>query len=296
MNLNILVGPIVGSIIGYCTNYIAVKMLFRPLRPVKIGNYTLPFTPGIIPKGKKRLSKAIGNAVGGTLLTDETLKDALLSEEMKEKVQNDVVAFWEKQKQNTTTVKEKATEYIEQEKYDLIIDNVENVITDKILEKLNEMDIGEIIAREGMKAIKQKMSGSFLGMMINDSLIESMSVPVAEAINEYIKENGQVIVYGKVSEECDKLSDTQIKDVINMMEPIDVIDVFMKGYKGFVENELSKVIAKIDIAAIIEKKVDEMDVMDLEELIMSVMKKELGAIVNLGAVIGFVIGIINVFF
>ena len=50
--LEIIAGPAIGAVIGYCTNYIAVKMLFRPLKPIKIGNRTLPFTPGIIPKGQ----------------------------------------------------------------------------------------------------------------------------------------------------------------------------------------------------------------------------------------------------
>jgi uncharacterized membrane protein YheB (UPF0754 family) len=296
MNINVLAGPIIGSVIGYCTNYVAVKMLFRPLRPIKIGNYTLPFTPGIIPKGKKRLAKAIGNAVGGTLLTDEALKAALLSEEMKDKVQKDAKDFWEKQRQNETTVKETALRYVKEEEYDTTLENAENLITDKIVEKLSEMDVGEIIAREGIKAIKQKISGSFLGMIVNDSIIESMSAPVVEAINDYVNENGQVIVYGKVSEECDKFSNSQIKNVLQVVDSVDAVKVFMKCYNSFVENELGKVIAKIDIAAIIENKIDEMDVLELEELILSVIKKELGAVVNLGAVIGFVIGIINIFF
>lgn len=296
MNISIIVEPLVGAIIGYCTNYIAVKMLFRPLRPIKIGSYTLPFTPGIIPKGKKRLGKAIGVAVGGTLLTDEALKAALLSEEMKEKVRNDAYLFWEKQKQNETTIKEKTLQYINQEQYDTTIEKAENIITDKIVEKLNEMSIGEIIAREGIKAIKQKVSGSFLGMMVNDSLIESMSAPVVDAINEYINENGEVIVYGKVSEELEQFSNSPIKNVLNITESFDVIHIFMKCYDSFVQNELGKVVAKIDIASIIETKIDEMDVLELEELIMSVMKKELGAVVNLGAIIGLALGMINVFF
>ena len=39
-----------------------------------------------------------------------------------------------------------------------------------------------------------------------------------------------------------------------------------------------------------------MDVLEIEELVLSVMKKELDTIVNLGALIGFVIGIVNIFF
>ena len=67
--IQILAGPVIGAVIGYFTNYIAVKMMFRPLKPIKFKNYTLPFTPGIIPKGKDRLAKALGEAVGENLLT-----------------------------------------------------------------------------------------------------------------------------------------------------------------------------------------------------------------------------------
>ena len=70
--IEILAGPVIGAVIGYFTNYIAVKMLFRPLKPVKIGGRTLPFTPGIIPKGKPRLAKALGKAEGENSLPEKT--------------------------------------------------------------------------------------------------------------------------------------------------------------------------------------------------------------------------------
>ena len=38
-----------------------------------------------------------------------------------------------------------------------------------------------------------------------------------------------------------------------------------------------------------------MDVLEAEELLLSVMKKELNAIVNLGALIGFILGIVMIF-
>ena len=52
MDLTIIAGPLIGAVIGYFTNYLAVKMLFRPRREIKIGSKTLPFTPGVIPKRK----------------------------------------------------------------------------------------------------------------------------------------------------------------------------------------------------------------------------------------------------
>lgn len=296
MDIHLLSGPIIGGIIGYITNYIAVKMLFRPLKPIKIGNYTLPFTPGIIPKGKKRLSKAIGNAVGQNLLTQETLKTTLLSGEMKSKVLKDIKALLEKQTQNTTTIKEKVLEYVEQDEFETVLENTENFLTDKILQKLEDMNVGEIVAREGIKVLKQKIETSFLKMMVNDSLIESLSAPMVEAINTYMEENGQVIIYSKVSEECEKFTELQIRELMEHISCVDAISICMKVYERLVENELEKFVSKLNIAEIIEHKVNEMDELELEELILTIMKKELGAVVNLGAVIGFLLGIINIFF
>ena len=55
-------------------------------------------------------------------------------------------------------------------------------------------------------------------------------------------------------------------------------------------------ISKIHISEIVESKVKAMDVLELEKLLLSIMKKELNAVVNLGAVIGFVIGCVNLLF
>ena len=53
--LKYLARPLVGAVIGYFTNFIAVKMLFFPKREIRVFGKRLPFTPGAIPKGKERL-------------------------------------------------------------------------------------------------------------------------------------------------------------------------------------------------------------------------------------------------
>ena len=50
--MNIIIPIIVGSVIGYATNWLAIKMLFRPLREKRLLGVRLPFTPGLIPKEK----------------------------------------------------------------------------------------------------------------------------------------------------------------------------------------------------------------------------------------------------
>jgi uncharacterized membrane protein YheB (UPF0754 family) len=66
--------PVLGAIIGYFTNDIAIKMLFRPYRTVYLFGKEVPFTPGLIPRNQERLAKNISNTIMGSLLTPEELQ------------------------------------------------------------------------------------------------------------------------------------------------------------------------------------------------------------------------------
>ena len=67
--------PVVGGVIGYFTNDIAIKMLFRPYRTLYIGGRQVPFTPGLIPRNQERLAKRIADTIMGSLLTPEELQN-----------------------------------------------------------------------------------------------------------------------------------------------------------------------------------------------------------------------------
>lgn len=64
-----LIPPLLGAVIGYVTNYIAIRMLFRPLKPWKLFGLRLPLTPGIIPSKRGELARKMGEMVGDHLLT-----------------------------------------------------------------------------------------------------------------------------------------------------------------------------------------------------------------------------------
>ena len=67
--------PVVGGIIGYFTNDIAIRMLFRPYRALYVAGRRLPFTPGLIPRNQERLAKRISDTIMGSLLTPEELQN-----------------------------------------------------------------------------------------------------------------------------------------------------------------------------------------------------------------------------
>lgn len=293
--IQVLSGPVVGAVIGYCTNYIAVKMLFRPLKPVKIGDYTLPFTPGIIPKGKDRLARALGKAVGEELLTQKDMEEALLADEMKQMVRESVAVGIE---QDHDKIKQHMENWMSKEK----VEEWNGWLTDKMCEKivggLQKMQIGEMIAREGGRIIREKTEGTFLSMMINDNLIQSIAKPVGEEADKYLEAHGAEKIKPIVEEEVHHLEECTAKEVLQGLgtDAKQVGKLAETMYEEIVKRKGEEIIAKIHVAEIVEKKVQEMDVLDLEKLLLSIMKKELNAIVNLGAVIGFVIGCVNLFF
>lgn len=69
--------PVVGAVIGYVTNDIAIRMLFRPLRPWRVLGIRVPLTPGVIPAGRHEFATTIGSMVGTHLVTGEDVGRAL---------------------------------------------------------------------------------------------------------------------------------------------------------------------------------------------------------------------------
>ena len=62
-----------------------------------------------------------------------------------------------------------------------------------------------------------------------------------------------------------------------------------------IDDHAASLVGCIDVRGIVEAKNNEMNVRELEELVLSVMKNELQTVVNLGAVIGAIIGAVNIF-
>ena len=69
--------PLLGAIIGYVTNRIAIKMLFRPLNPKRFLGVRVPLTPGVIPRNRFDLAHNIGRMVSEQLLSPQALREQL---------------------------------------------------------------------------------------------------------------------------------------------------------------------------------------------------------------------------
>lgn len=68
--------PFISALIGWLTNYVAVKMLFHPRVPI---NFLGIKIQGVFPKRHKMFAEKIGNVVGGELFSFDDIKDKLIS-------------------------------------------------------------------------------------------------------------------------------------------------------------------------------------------------------------------------
>jgi hypothetical protein len=80
--------PALGAVIGYVTNDIAIRMLFRPLTEKRILGIRVPLTPGIIPKQRHALAESIGRMVSEHLITEDAVKEHLQAESFRSGLQN----------------------------------------------------------------------------------------------------------------------------------------------------------------------------------------------------------------
>ena len=80
--------PITGAFIGYLTNHIAIKMLFRPLNPWKVMGIKVPMTPGVIPSKRVDLARNFGEVVGEHLLTSKEIGKGLQNEVFQDHLYN----------------------------------------------------------------------------------------------------------------------------------------------------------------------------------------------------------------
>lgn len=75
--ITILILTVIGGLIGWITNILAIKLLFRPITPIRIPILNFEIL-GLIPKRKKEIATNIGEVISNELLSmDDILEQAL---------------------------------------------------------------------------------------------------------------------------------------------------------------------------------------------------------------------------
>lgn len=153
MIMSILIMTFVGGLIGYMTNVIAVKMLFRPLNPIKIPLIGFEIQ-GLVPKRQNEIAISIGQTVADELVSVEELMDKLIEE-------SDKTAFIEMAKAKIVQMAEEnmppmvpsmfkgvITKYIE-DAVDKNGESVMNELSEKLIHQATtRIDIADMVAEK----------------------------------------------------------------------------------------------------------------------------------------------------
>ena len=323
METTYFIAPLLGGLIGYITNDIAIRMLFRPHKAKYLFSIHIPFTPGIIPKEKGRIAEAIGGVISENLMNNEVLEKYLLSDEMIGKVRSAVEEFISIQQQNQESVARFLGHYLSKDEIDSIAQNINQSITKQTYEKLADSSVGDKVAHIAIDHVAQKltidgaqellsgiggalgglkgMAAGLFGGNIVAKFLGMLREPaehfLAKNINTMLRDNGEEIVSNMIGGEVDHFLDKPVCKLLEGHEEqlAQTVDTIESIYRSIITEHLSKILESIDISKIVRERINEMDVNETEKLIFQVMDKELKAIVWLGALLGLLMGCINCF-
>ncbi len=296
------IGPVVGAAIGYFTNYIALRMLFRPHQAKYFMGIHIPFTPGIIPKEKHRIAASIGKAVSENLMNREVLEKSLLSDEMLSKVGSAIDEFVTTQSGNDETIEQFARHYLTNDDINAMRTDVSNGIVKMITSKLQDGALGDKIAHMATEHALEKTRNSLAGRFGADMLVQAVAQPIekimAKHINEILQNNSQQMIQSLVTEESNHLMGLTMRELMtdHAEQVAQIKGGILNAYRVIITEHLPRILQDIDISTIIEQRINEMDMEEAEAIILDVMKKELRAIVWLGALLGSIMGTINALF
>lgn len=152
-----IIGALIGAVIGYITNWLAIKMLFRPREAKYIFGMKLPFTPGLIPKEKSRIANKVGETVGTHLLNSDSLSKALKDDKIKAKF-NEVAKEKINQIINSNSTLENSLKNTLGENYYALKGNMIDNIAKTILESIQEEEFKNKVKFYIVDSIKERLN------------------------------------------------------------------------------------------------------------------------------------------
>lgn len=258
-----IIPMIVGGIIGYATNWLAIKMLFRPHYEKKIMGIKIPFTPGLIPKEKARIAKNIGETVGEYLLSPETIAETLSSEKT-----NKGIKLWIQDKANKLRDSEKSVKDILLdifgEKYKEIIEKIKDVFSDYLMTEIRSEKVQDKI----MDLIKTKI--------YHEDIYDKIKNNLEKILNKSLEsEELEGLIHDKLKDEFNKLSKDErlIKSVLPVRTNMEIDRYLNENIEG-IGNHIRDIVNAPDIQDKLKDSISNMVEQNVSRLITSFIPLE----------------------
>jgi uncharacterized membrane protein YheB (UPF0754 family) len=176
------------------------------------------------------------------------------------------------------------------------VDEIEQKLTGILCAKIIEAELGyavvDSVVGNRMDFITQN---KLFSMLIDDNAQGAIRDKLAEKVNEIIAEKAPDASAAIVSHYRGELLDARLCDLYARYQDREesIINSVVEAYTSLLGDNLGRLLKAINIQQIVVDKINGLDPAELEKVIFGVMKHELRAIVYLGALLGCIMGFVN---
>jgi hypothetical protein len=174
MNIALIAIPVISAFIGWITNWVAIKMLFHPVKPVKILGVTFQ---GIFPKRQAQFAGKLGNMVSKELLSFEDIQAAVTNPENLKSLMPKL---------------DQAVDHFLREKLSTAMPMLSMFMGDKTIEKI------KAVLTEEIQLLFPEMINHYIGSIKNQLDLEKI---VTEKVSQFSSEKLESILYQIMAKE-----------------------------------------------------------------------------------------------
>jgi uncharacterized membrane protein YheB (UPF0754 family) len=284
-----LIPPVVGAVIGYITNAVAIKMLFRPLTEIRVFGFRLPFTPGILPRQRHKLAENIGAIVEGQLLTPEILIARLRQEDLRESLKTLIAGYTEQVLNPGSGIALKFLEIAERE-YPRLLEALIAFLKQPEVHRRMEIH-GRVFLNNAILRLNVLQRFFLSAGQFESTLHDRMP----EIIDDLIGQVEDILREPRTREGIvRRLAQTLFAADSGKKERFDAY--LRDKLLGFAEEHSAALLQTLNIKALVSNRVDSLDMAQVEHIILDVMANQLWWINVFGAILGALIGLFQSFF
>ena len=291
--------PLVGAIIGYVTNALAIKMLFRPLTEKRLFGLRLPFTPGILPRERGKLAESIGRMVEQELLTPGVLRERLAKAEVRGNVESAMASY-------TSQLLERPLSYwLEEERGDfppaeLFSNFVSSEVFNSFLEEtIKNWIFGASTPNEDADNFAEKIKSRFrdLGSILVPPARDLIKNGLVKGMKRQSDGKGSIhrIALESIIEKYPNLTTKEFLSV-GVEEKLKV-DSFLAGKTvDTIDENIEGALSSVNVKVLVSDRINSLDMLKMEKLILEVVSGQLKWINFFGALLGALIGFLEVLY
>ncbi|MDR1908486.1 MAG: DUF445 family protein [Spirochaetaceae bacterium] len=300
-----LLPPLVGAAIGYLTNAVAIKMLFRPLKEIRLfagkggKGIKLPFTPGILPRERHKLASSIGAMVERELLTEEIVRERLRRESVRETVRNSIGALTANLLRLSPAELFRAEPQGAYPALSALTEAVWPRLVDSLTAFLGKPDIRRELEGQGKKLVETAMDelSVFQRFFVEagnyDTAIQER---MPRIVDDFIRRMDTLLrdgkMRGRVLSALGEEGSQGLGELLNLQgevkEGLDrlIADRLFEA----VDRQIGPILSTLDIKTMVEERIDSLEMIRVEKIVLDVMANQFTWINLFGGILGALIG------